>query len=123
MTSVPAEPPTPLMCINQASKTHAAAIRAGFFGVRMLSVADEQKARDLVGMNAVPDLFRDDGWTTSHSGAPMLSNRAAAFDCRVPTATALALHTVVFGEVVGARQQAGSLLVYALGRFIQVSAQ
>ena len=123
VTSVSAEPPTLLVCLNQASRTHAAVIRAGFFGVSVLSAGDEQMARDFAGMNAVPDRFWDDGWTTLHSGVPVLSNRAAAFDCRVSTATAVASHTVIFGEVVSARQQAGSLLVYAGGRFIQVPAQ
>lgn len=127
VTSVSAEPPTLLVCLNKASRTHAAVIRAGFFGVSVLSAGDEQIARDFAGMGtgtgAVPDRFWDDGWTTLHSGAPVLSNRAAAFDCRVSTATAVASHTVIFGEVVGARQQAGSLLVYAGGRFIQVPAQ
>ncbi|MCY1239029.1 FMN reductase (NADH) RutF [compost metagenome] len=123
VTSVSADPPTLLVCLNQSSRTHAAVIRAGFFGVSVLSGSDEQIARDFAGMNAVPDRFWDDGWTTLHSGAPVLSNRAAAFDCRVSTSTSVASHTVIFGEVVASRQQAGSLLVYAGARFIQVPAQ
>lgn len=37
--------------------------------------------------------------------------------------TDVASHTVIFGQVVCARQQAGGLLVYAEGRFIPVPAQ
>lgn len=122
VTSVSAEPPTLLVCLNRNSRTHAAVLRAGFFGVSVLAAEDAQLARDFAGMGTVPDRFWDDGWTTLHSGAPVLSNRAAAFDCRVTQSSGVASHTVIFGEVAWARHQAGSLLVYAEGNFARLSA-
>lgn len=98
VTSVTDTPPTLLVCVNQSNRSHDIFCENGTLCVNVLG-ADH---RDLSGLFARPgeeDRFQGAGWTTAKTGAPVLSDALAAFDCRITSRQEVGTHTVMFCEV------------------------
>jgi flavin reductase len=118
VTSVSAEPPTLLVCINRTATSHDPLLRAGIFCVNVLTQAHEDLARRFSQPDDRHLRFADRNWIRLVSGAPVLEDGLAVFDCRLAQAVAVATHTIVIGHVVATRT-AGPVepLVYIDGRF------
>jgi flavin reductase len=56
-------------------------------------------------------------WETLVTGAPVLTDAAVSFDCKITELKSVATHDVIFCEVVGIKQkqQASSLVYYQRG--------
>ena len=120
VSSVSAQPPRLLVCVNRSSFAHAKIAEAGAFCVNVLSETQDMVAKAFAGMLGPNiDRFGVAEWTTLRSGAPALVSAAAAFDCVVGERVEQFTHTVFFGDVVGVSSRLGQELT-AL-RFAQVS--
>lgn len=125
MCSVTADPPRLLVCVNQKVRAHALITAAEALSVNVLARSQEALAKRFAGMVdgvAGDDRFQGAEWVERVTGAPLLGDALAAFDCRVVETVAAGTHTVFLCQVVdvliNADQPAGSgPLVYFDGRF------
>jgi flavin reductase len=103
MSSVSADPPTLLVCVNAASRTGTAIERNGVFCVNVLDSSQAAVADRFAGRDAkTTDRFAVGDWRRGVSGAPGLYGAVVRFDCAVHLAAAIATHTVYFGHVIDA---------------------
>ena len=122
VSSVSAQPPRLLVCVNKSSFTHAKILEAGFFCVNVLSEMQDVVAKAFAGMLG-PDVdrFGVAKWTEIRTGAPVLTGAAAAFDCVVGQTFDQFTHTILIGDVVGASCRLGQdSLLYGSRKFRQL---
>jgi flavin reductase len=114
-SSVSADPPTILACINRRSPLVDAVRRNGVFCVNVLSAGDAAMADRFAGRprdGAAYD-FETAAWDTFETGAPRLIDALASFDCELDHTVDQGTHVVVFGRVIAVANSSGAALVYA----------
>ena len=104
MTSVSAEPPMLLVCVNKSSVAHDAIAGNRRFAVNVLTARQQHLAATFAGSgNHGPAYeFSSDVWTVSSSGLPQLLNPAAVFECELDTAVTAGTHSIFIGRVTRA---------------------
>lgn len=122
VSSVSADPPRLLVCINKSGVTHDKIHQAGKFCVNVLTEEQDRIAMIFAGMAGdVADRFDTGDWTTLKTGAPVLQGAVAAFDCLLGESSDQASHSVLFGDVVATTNQTGvDTLLYGGRRFRQL---
>ncbi len=122
VTSVCAQPPRLLVCVNKSSFTHARMAAAGIFCVNVLSEMQDIVAKAFAGMlGPSVDRFSVAQWGELATGAPALLKAAAVFDCVVSQTLEQSTHTIFFGDVVGVSSQLGQdSLLYGSRKFRQL---
>ncbi|MEM7569811.1 MAG: flavin reductase family protein [Pseudomonadota bacterium] len=118
--SVSAEPPRLLVCVNCRGETYEMIGASRIFSVNILAREHEDLAKRFAGMLplASGDKFEGDGWDSAATGAPMLKNALASFDCRVSMIMDTGSHGVVIGDIQHVRvRDGGSPLLYSSGEF------
>ena len=123
VSSVSAEPPTLLVCVNRASSSHEPLTVAGSFCVNLLSVDHDQIARRFSSSGERDKRFQIGDWRTLETGAPALAGSLASFDCDVVHRVEISSHTVFFGEVRSLElwSEHRAPLVYVNGQYLQSS--
>ena len=119
-TSVSLEPLLVLVSVEHASRLHGAVLRTGLWGVSVLGQDHEHLARRFArrGHDTARTLAGIAHHYGQHSGAVLLDNALATFECRTRAAHPGGDHTVLIGDVlsVGAPQpEAPPLLWYRGG--------
>ncbi|MBL8699536.1 MAG: flavin reductase family protein [Alphaproteobacteria bacterium] len=125
VTSLSADPPQVLVCVNRTATAHDLIHRGAALCVNILAQEHRDLAARFAGMDGVhgPERFDIGTWTTLVTGSPVLSDAIAAFDCVVDEAVDSATHTIFIGRVVGiSAREDGRPLVYEAGRFGTFSA-
>lgn len=115
MSSVSADPPMLLVCINRKSPISAAIQRERVFGVNVLR-ADQRRLSDVFAgrpRRDEPYDFSIAAWENQVTGSPLLVGAVARFDCALQAAYQAGTHTIFVGNVVAASAGAGEPLVYA----------
>lgn len=113
-TSVSLEPPLVLVCIEQPTLTHRLIQASGAFAVSVLE-QDQREWSDRFGGRDTEHTDRFEGVPTftALTGAPILANHVAYFDCVVSEAHRAGTHTIFVGNVLAAKLANGrSPLVY-----------
>jgi len=103
-TSISLDPPLVLVSLEQTAKTTALIHASGAFGVTILG-EDQQWISDRFA-GRVPeagDRFEGVDFVPLKTGAPLLVDGIANFDCRVVSARDAGTHTLFLGEVVDIR--------------------
>jgi len=102
VTSLSAEPPRLIACINRAGTTYETLSRGRVICVNLLCVQDRALAEQFAGMDGSPESqrFNSDRWTVLETGAPVLEGALASFDCRVDSVLDVGSHGVVIGDIV-----------------------
>jgi len=122
--SLTAEPPSLMVAVNTATGTGAVIAATGRLCVNVLARSHEDVARVFAGMTGIngPERFDTGTWTTESTGAPVLADALAAFDCTVVKTVDHGTHTVFISEVQAVRVNATSPdpLVYANSAFTGV---
>ena len=120
--SATADPPTVLVCINQATTTHQAIADAGVFCVNVLRHEDRELSGLFSGVQKGEGRFRAEQWTRLATGSPVLHNSLVSFDCRVVNRLLHGTHTIFLGEVervqVGKK---GKPLLYSDGQYAKLA--
>jgi flavin reductase (DIM6/NTAB) family NADH-FMN oxidoreductase RutF len=113
-SSVSADPPMVLVCINREGRACEAVRRNRVFCVNVLGDAHEEISRVFAGQSPVPEegRFGCANWTRLETGAPALEGALAVFDCRVDSSHEYGTHTVFIGLVLEARHGDGLPLLY-----------
>ncbi len=119
VTSISADPPTLMVCVNHSSSAHDPIINAGCFTVNLLREEDRAIA-DLFGSSENRDKrFDRRDWITLKTGAPALASSLASFDCASVQYFSYFSHTLFFGQVVDLRMFADEIkpLLYWNGSY------
>lgn len=116
--SVSAEPPQLLVCVNKRVQAHDAIGLAGYFGVNYLSHGQADVAHAFSSPSGAPGArFETGDWTEGETGAPLLRDALATFECRVVQAVDGGTHTLYIGEIVGMTDRDDLSLLYKSGLF------
>ena len=115
MSSVSADPPLLLVCINRKSPIRAAIGRHGVFGVSVLRADQRRIAESFAGRprTGAPYDFGIARWETEVTGSPLLAGAVARFDCELEAGYDAGSHTIFVGRVVATGAASGAPLVYA----------
>lgn len=119
VTSVSAEPPALLVCINKSASAHDPIDRAGVFCVNVLHQDDDEVAGFFSRSQFRDQRFSGLRWTSMVTGAPALREALANFDCRVSHRVEFGSHTIFIGEVMAIRLRDGDVtpLIYLNGQY------
>jgi flavin reductase (DIM6/NTAB) family NADH-FMN oxidoreductase RutF len=117
MSSVSADPPSLLVCVHRQSPVAAAIVANRVFSVSLLGSDHRQVSEVFAGrvLTEIGSKFACGLWGRLRTGAPVLADAPASFDCRVAETVAVGSHLVVIGQVVATRADpdGDAPLVYA----------
>lgn len=114
-TSVSLSPPLVLWCLERRASTYAAFMSAEGYSINVLS-AGQQALSERFSRHA-PDPLGDPEVETWSSGAPVLKDALAAFDCKVVDRHSAGDHVVLIAEVLRFRSADGAPLLYFASRY------
>ena len=121
VSSVSAEPPRLLICVNKSGLTHEKIRASGQFAVNVLAEGQDEVGMVFASRAGAGDRFKTGDWGRLKTGAPILGGAAAAFDCLVGETSDQSTHTVFFGDVVACEHRLGQdTLLYGARRFRQL---
>lgn len=98
-SAVSMDPPLLLVCLDRRSRTLDVIRQTGIFAVNVLSEAHLDVVRRFASREA-EDRFRDVAHLSQVTGAPVLSDAAAWFDCEVYAIHDGGDHEIVIGRVL-----------------------
>lgn len=115
VSSVSAEPPMVLACINRKSPAVAGVAANGVFCVNLLSHSQRPIADVFAGRPArgQPYDFGCADWLVGLSGAPVLPEAAASFECSLEMGYDAGTHRILVGRVLKASGGEAEPLVYS----------
>jgi flavin reductase len=114
VSSVSAEPPMLLVCVNQKSVACSAIEANGLFAINVLATDQQSAAETFSGSDAHGDAytFNDEEWTSVITKSPVLKCAVATFDCKIEAVIPAATHTIFIGRVQATRAHPGTPLLY-----------
>lgn len=107
--SLSADPPLMLVCINRQASAWPLFTRHASFGINFLRPHHRALADRFAGRDGAKGRARYEGadWRTMATGAPLLADAAAAFDCELDDIIDKGSHAIVVGRVVAVASGAG----------------
>ncbi|SIR40419.1 flavin reductase [Bosea sp. TND4EK4] len=121
--SITDSPPTLLVCVNQKNRSHDVFNGNGNLCVNVLAEQHIPLA-DIFAGRGDAERFDSGNWTTLETGAPVLADAMAAFDCRIIERRAIGSHSVFYARVVGMLRspQAAETLIWFGRRYHSLKA-
>jgi flavin reductase (DIM6/NTAB) family NADH-FMN oxidoreductase RutF len=106
LTSLSLAPPTLIVCLARTSTTLAGLREAGAFSINLLAARHQALAHRFSGHSGVhgPRRFDSAQWISLSTGAPVLADALAAFDCLVEEVIERHSHAMVLGAVVSLKE-------------------
>lgn len=119
-TSVSADPPIVLVCIDKAVGSLDPLLAADGFTVNIMPQGAADTAMVFATKGA--DRFGTVQWNDSESGAagPILDDAFEVFECETIERTEMGDHWVIYGQVIHGRASDGIPLVYLNRRFLEL---
>jgi flavin reductase len=110
-------PPTLLVCLNRGASVHKTFFESDSLVINTLDAGQDNLSNLFGGKAPMEERFANATWETLVTGAPVLTDAAVSFDCKITELKSVATHDVIFCEVVGIKQkqQASSLVYYQRG--------
>jgi flavin reductase (DIM6/NTAB) family NADH-FMN oxidoreductase RutF len=101
VTSLSAEPPKLLACINRQGVTYDIVSRGRTLAVNVLGCKHQALAMRFAGLSGEPETerFKDGDWAPGVTGAPLLADALVGFDCRVESILDAGSHAIVIGNI------------------------
>lgn len=114
MTSLSADPPMLLVCINRRSPMCGAVRVNGRYCVNVLATRQQTIASCFAGhpVEGEPYDFSQARWHQQPGGAPQLVGAVASFDCVVESSLEYGSHTLFVGKVRSVSGEDGQPLLY-----------
>src|SRR6201992_3000882 len=96
VTSLTAEPPSVLCCLNRSLELESAVKETGRFAGNRLRADPHDRAKRFAGMHGVRGSakFEQGDWTILPSDVPALFDSLVSFDCRVAALLEVGRHSV-----------------------------
>lgn len=103
--SVSDAPPTILVCLNRHNAGNEVFVENGVFALNTLAHNHKPLADAFSGLGKLPQnaRFARGQWLTEATGAPLLADAAAVFDCTIVETHEIATHRIMIGQVQGLR--------------------
>ena len=123
VSSLSAEPPMLLACVKRSASSAPILKQNGVFVVNTLAAAHQELADVFAGRTGVKgaERFNAHEWLKGETGAPVLPDALASFECRVAQVLDVATHEILIGHVVAVRLGAKAPhLIYADRRYTTV---
>lgn len=117
--SATTEPPTVLVCVNRNASAAPLISASGILGVSFLAVGQHAVARafSTAGLSA-EQRFAGGLWHEGITGAPLLADAVATFDCRVDSVVPCGTHYIFVSHVLRSSHAAPEQpLIYRDGFF------
>jgi flavin reductase (DIM6/NTAB) family NADH-FMN oxidoreductase RutF len=121
--SVSAKPPQLLVCVNRRGEAHTRIREWRNFCVNVLCHAQIGIAKRFAGMErgTQPERFELGKWGTLTTGAPVLADCLANFDCRLQQEVESGTHSIFIGEIVAISVHGGKEpLAFLDGQFLAI---
>lgn len=120
--SVTDTPPTLLVCMNQASRSHAYFVENKILSVNVLGAQHEQISNAFASSKlSSEERFQLGAWSTLETGAPILDDALVSFDCEIDEIQQVGTHSIFMCRVVAIKQsQLTESLVYFNRAYHQV---
>lgn len=120
VTSVAAEPAELLVCVNKDSSAWPLIDKSGYFGVNVLSAAQQHVALQFAGVGGFKgaERYKNASWS-QHNGIWLLDEAPAAFACQVSEVIIRHSHALILGRVEHVQCVGQSIepLLYWQGQF------
>ena len=119
-TSLSDNPPSLIVCVNRNASAHARIREEGAFAINFLHEDHALLALTFSGQKGVngDDRFAFGQWTRGVTGAPVLTDAVAAFDCVLAQEFETRTHSIFVGEVRGVSHGAEATpLIYLRSSF------
>ena len=100
-TSLSADPPTMLACINRSATAYNDIIYNRAFSINLLDVAQDENVAIFSAKRGLNrgERFLEGCWTTGPDGQPWLKDAAVSFECSLENFYEHGTHTVLIGRV------------------------
>ena len=123
VSSVSAEPPMLLCCVNRKSPAVAAIEQNGRFAMNMLGSNSREVAEVFAGRPKSGKAydFERHAWEEGSTGQPVLADATASFECEIECSQDAGSHRIFIGRVVNARRNSAEPLVYCNRAFGRVA--
>jgi flavin reductase (DIM6/NTAB) family NADH-FMN oxidoreductase RutF len=120
-SSVSAEPPLILVCLNQYADTGENIDHNGCFAVNILNAEQRDDSNSFSGGSSQEDRFANANWSTGSTGVPILDESILSLECKVIEKVRAGSHWVVIGEVQEATCRSGEPLLYFRSAYRQLA--
>lgn len=123
VSSVSADPPLVLICINRRSPAVAALDDNGSFAVNLLAAHNRSYAETFSGRprEGKPFDFANHDWHDGETGLPLVKDATAAFKCNTHSSVNTGTHRIYIGRVVAAHKGDADPLVYCNRAFRRIT--
>lgn len=98
--SVTDTPPTLLVCMNQASRSHAHFIENKVLSVNVLGAQHQQISNVFASKMKSEERFQYGTWTELETGAPVLTDALTSFDCEIEQIQQVGTHSIFMCRVL-----------------------
>jgi flavin reductase len=101
VTSLSADPPSLLTCVNREASAHRSILESKAFGINVLPHDKVDLARLFASRapEARGKRFTSDTWIELATGSPILNDAIVGFDCTLDQAIVYASHSILIGQV------------------------
>jgi flavin reductase len=99
VTSVSADPPSLLICINRSSSVHDPLIGSGRFCVNILLAEQTDIAAAFSGGVPQEMRFSQGSWAADETGVPFLHDAQANIFCEADAISSYGTHSIIVGKV------------------------
>jgi len=124
VTSLSADPPSLLTCVNREASAHRAILDAKAFAINVLP-HDKLATARLFASRKPEDRarrFSADKWSELTTGSPVLEEAIVGFDCTLDQAIVYASHSILIGQVQDIRiSETHKHLMYLEGEFADLA--
>lgn len=122
VSSVSADPPLVLICINRKSPAVAALDGNGTFAVNFLAAHNRPYAETFCGRprEGKPFDFANHDWRDGETGLPLVTDATAVFECDTHATVDAGTHRIYIGRVIAAHKGEADPLVYCNRAFRRI---
>lgn len=101
VTSLSADPPSLLVCVNRSAQIASSLSAGAHFSVNLLAAGQREVAEAFGGQRVAKGIarFAFGGWYRSEAEVPLLAGANASFECEVAELHDFATHHVVIGAI------------------------
>ncbi|MBM4207885.1 MAG: flavin reductase family protein [Gammaproteobacteria bacterium] len=116
-SSVSANPPLILVCLNQSADTGENIDQNQKFAVNILNDQQQDVSNNFSGGSSQEDRFAKTGWYEGVTGVPILDDSIMALECKVVEKVRAGSHWILIGEVEATVCRDGEPLLYFRGSY------
>ncbi len=102
--SVTDTPPTLLVCMNKASRSHTHFVENKILTVNVLGAQHEHIPNVFASKLSSEERFQHGVWTELETGCPVLEDALVNFDCEIDQIQEVGTHTILICRVVAIQQ-------------------